>query len=50
MLWYSLEAPHRGVSTEYPQHMFYHGIRIKVKKDFLWKQRTHKVTKIEDSV
>ena len=22
MLWYSLEAPHRGASNEYPQHMF----------------------------
>ena len=22
MLWYSLEAPHRGTSYEYPQHMF----------------------------
>ena len=21
MLWYSLEAPHRGASNEYPQHM-----------------------------
>ena len=22
MLWYSLEAPRRGASNEYPQHMF----------------------------
>ena len=22
MLWYSLEAPRRGTSNEYPQHMF----------------------------
>ena len=22
MLWYSLEAPHRGASNEYPQYMF----------------------------
>ena len=22
MLWYSLEAPQRGASNEYPQHMF----------------------------
>ena len=22
MLWYSLEAPCRGASNEYPQHMF----------------------------
>ena len=25
-------------------------ILIKVKKDYLWKQRTHKITKIRDSV
>ena len=23
MLWYSLEAPHRGASYEYPQHVFF---------------------------
>ena len=22
MLWHSLEAPHRGTSNEYPQHVF----------------------------
>ena len=22
MLWYPLEAPHRGASNEYPQHVF----------------------------
>ena len=29
MLWYSLEAPHRGASNEYPQHMF----SLRSKKD-----------------
>ena len=27
MLWYSLEAPRRGASNEYPQHMFRGEIR-----------------------
>ena len=29
MLWYSLEAPRRGASNEYPQHMF----SLRKKKD-----------------
>ena len=27
MLWYSLEAPHRGASNGYPQHSFFGEIR-----------------------
>ena len=39
--------------TFYGRHMAQHQLReskIKVKKDCLWKQRTHKITKIGDSV
>ena len=32
--WYSLEAPHRGISNEYPQHMFL--LRIKKIIDTFW--------------
>ena len=32
MLWYSLEAPHRGASNEYPQHMF----SLRNKKNIMW--------------
>ena len=32
MLWVSLEAPHRGASNEYPQHMF----SSRNKKNFTW--------------
>ena len=32
MLWYSLEAPRRGASIEYPQHMFL----SRNKKNVMW--------------
>ena len=32
MLWYSLEAPRRGTSNEYPQHMFL----WRNKKNIMW--------------
>ena len=32
MLWYSLEAPHRGASNEYPQRMF----SWRNKKNIMW--------------
>ena len=32
MLWYSLEAPHRGTSNEYPQHMY----SLRNKKNVMW--------------
>ena len=32
MLWYSLEAPCRGASNEYPQHMF----SLRNKKNIMW--------------
>ena len=32
MLWYSLEAPRRGASNEYPQHMF----SSRNKKNIMW--------------
>ena len=32
MLWYSLEAPQRGASNEYPQHMF----SLRNKKNIMW--------------
>ena len=32
MLWYSLEAPRRGASNEYPQHMFL----LSNKKNIMW--------------
>ena len=32
MLWYSLEAPRRGASNEYPQHMF----SLRNKKYIMW--------------
>ena len=32
MLWYSLEAPQRGASNEYPQHMF----SWRNKKNHMW--------------
>ena len=32
MLWYSLEAPRRGASNEYPQHMFL----WRNKKNIMW--------------
>ena len=37
MLWYSLEAPHRGASNEYPQHMF--SSRNKKYADTFWLKR-----------
>ena len=37
MLWYSLEAPRRGASNEYPQHMI--SSRNKKKKYFLVEKR-----------
>ena len=38
MLWYSLEASHRGTSNEYPQHMF----SLRSKKDI----RTFRMKKV----
>ena len=32
MLWYSLEAPRRGASNEYPQHMF----SLRNEKNIMW--------------
>ena len=34
MLWYSLEAPHRGASNKYPQHMF--SLKNKKNIDTFW--------------
>ena len=38
MLWYSLEAPRRGASNEYPQHMF--SSRNKKNIDTFWLQKS----------
>ena len=35
MLWYSLEAPCRGASNEYPQHMFRGKIKLSISILFL---------------
>ena len=44
MLWYSLEAPHQGISNEYPQRVYRGEIR-KISTHFGWKKQRKKQNK-----
>ena len=48
MLWYSLEAPQRGASNEYPQHMF--SWRNKKKYQYFWIEKSALTSAMVDSL
>ena len=46
MLWYSIEAPQRGTSNEYPQHMFL--LRNKKNIDTFWLKKKNALSRAID--
>ena len=56
MLWYSLEAPHRGASNKYPQHIVSWRNKTKInlissyrESSFIYKYTSHKSPYYEDT-